>query len=347
MGNVYEMHGKERRSTQASMWIAKLDRGLTRAETGELRCWMAEDPQNQAKLTALAEMWDQMDAMARLSELLPHSGDEQPRKQKVWLAAAAAALVAVLAGLTAVYLVPDASKTVADRVAMNESGVYETAIGGILTVQLSDGSQIVLNTNSRVAVEFTATERAIQLHRGEFHIDVAHDTSRPLRVFVGRRVVQAVGTAFTIRIDDDNRIELLVVDGKVRVSVAPSSLEAAAIISDDGELYTRGQRVVLDAASETLDTLEPKEIEVQLSWRNGNLIFDGESLGEAISKISRYTTVEFVFVDEDLQKVRVAGLFKAGDVSGFLASLRANFDISYEQVNANTILLSALGGDVN
>jgi transmembrane sensor len=104
---------------------------------------------------------------------------------------------------------------------------------------------------------------------------------------------------------------------------------------------------VLDDDSESLDTLEPEEIEVQLSWREGNLIFDGESLHQAVSEISRYTTVEFVFVDEDLQRIRVAGLFKAGDLTGFLASLRANFDIAYEQVNDNTILLSALGGDAN
>ena len=61
-----------------------------------------------------------------------------------------------------------------------------------------------------------------------------------------------------------------------------------------------------------------------------------------ISEISRYTTIKFVFVDEDLRDVRVAGLFKAGDVSGFLTSLRANFDISYEHVDGDTVQLSAL-----
>ena len=43
--------------------------------------------------------------------------------------------------------------------------------------------------------------------------------------------------------------------------------------------------------------------------------------------MGRYTTARFVIVDEDLRQVRVAGLFKRGDVAGFLSTLEANFDI--------------------
>ena len=82
----------------------------------------------------------------------------------------------------------------------------------------------------------------------------------------------------------------------------------------------------------------------ELSWRDGNLIFRGESLAVAAAEVGRYTPVEFVFVDEGLQKVRVAGFFKAGDVTGFLSNLEANFDITYERVDDQTILLSAHRG---
>jgi transmembrane sensor len=355
VGNIYELHGKDRRSVEASTWIAKVDRGLTRAETDEMRRWMAEDPRNHSQLMSLAELWDRMDAMARLSEPFPRSTEERPRKRKGWVAAAGVAIVALLAGLGSTYLLPDAVNGVSERTVATERSAYETAIGGISKVNLSDGSLLVLNTNSQVSVEYSSASRLIYLERGEMHIDVAHDADRPLSVVVGERVVQAVGTAFTIKIDQNQRVELLVVDGKVRVGVAPRNLVAANEVgtaesmfaSEEGDLYTKGQRIVLDDDSESLDTLEPQEIEVQLSWREGNLIFDGESLHEAISEISRYTTVEFVFVDEDLQRIRVAGLFKAGDVTGFLASLRANFNIAYEQVNDNTILLSDLRGDAN
>ena len=99
--------------------------------------------------------------------------------------------------------------------------------------------------------------------------------------------------------------------------------------------------MVLNAGSEKAESLEPEEVSVHLSWRNGNLTFLGESLAAAVAEVGRYTPVEFVIEDDNLQRLRVAGLFKAGDVAGFLASLQANFDIVRQCADAETILLSA------
>ena len=59
-----------------------------------------------------------------------------------------------------------------------------------------------------------------------------------------------------------------------------------------------------------------------------------------MSEVGRYTEVQFIFLDEESKKVRVAGLFKAGDVDGLLAALRQNFNISYEWVADDKITLS-------
>ena len=352
MAKVYDIKSKENRSIEASDWIAKLDRGLSIAETAELRRWMAGDPQNTAALGRMAGMWDSMDSMARLSELFPHEmlQAEEPQSSYRWAAMAASVLVAALVGFGAISYFSDFAGEDRSPLVASEIGVYETAVGGLSRVQLSDGSQLTLNTNSRLEIEFTRANRIIRLRRGELHIDVAHDKSRPLSVITGGRIVQAVGTAFTLKVDENQRIELLVVDGIVKVGLDPEwfagsgdprvgdALRSAADIAQ----YSKGDSVVLDADSDELRVLRPDEIEIELSWRDGNLVFDGQSLSEAISEISRYTTVKFVFVDEDLQDVRIAGLFKAGDVSGFLSSLRANFDISYEHVDGDTVQLSAL-----
>jgi len=352
LGKVYNIKAKENRSIEASDWVAKLDRGLSIAETAELRRWMADDPQNKATLSRMTGMWDNMDSMARLSKLFPHEmlQADVPQTSYRWAAMAASVLVAVLVGFGAIsYLAGFADD---DRTALvaSEIGVYETAVGGLSRVPLSDGSQLTLNTNSRLEVEFTQANRIIRLRRGEFHIDVVHDTSRPLSVITGGRIVQAVGTAFTVKIDENQQIELLIIDGKVKVGMVPGWLTEldSPVGGDDPNdtgdmaLYSKGDRVVLGANNDKLRVLRPDEIQVELSWRDGILVFNGQSLGEAVAEISRYTTVKFLFVDEDLQDVRVAGLFKAGDVSGFLTSLRANFDISYEHVDGNTIQLSAL-----
>jgi transmembrane sensor len=258
----------------------------------------------------------------------------------------------VAALLVTVFVVLNDGNNIPGEFAEVNSSVYQTAIGGLSKVQLSDGSQITLNTNSLIDVEFSASQRTIRLQRGELHIEVAHDPSRPLNVVVGSRVVQAVGTAFTVRIDNNQQIELLVIDGKVKVGVLTADAgekNTGRLMNgfDNALLVSKGERFVLDDSNERLDRLEPEEVEIQLSWRDGNLIFHGEPLGDATAEISRYAPVEFVFLDEDLQNVRVAGLFKVGDVTGFLSSLEANFDIVYKRIDEQTIQLNSSAGGAN
>ena len=351
MTNVYKFGRDQDRSVEASTWISKIDKGLSAAETEALKKWMRADPRNESSLLAMAEVWDKMDALARLAEIFPHpaavGGSTTMRHYR--RIALAAVLVLAVAGLTAVVTTSVLVDPQFEGEEVVEASSYETAIGGLSRIELTDGSQITLNSQSSVEVRFSDRQRQIKLDRGEIHVDVAHDPARPLLVIVGGRIVQAVGTAFSVKIDETQRVEVLVVDGEVLVGIHPASLADAGDWSaqttldlhSDSLLVSQGERALFDATSEKLEVLEPEELEIELSWRDGNLVFRGESLAEAVRKVGRYTRMEFVIADEDLGKKRVAGLFKTGDVTGFLSSLEANFDVTYERLDDQTILLSA------
>ena len=81
---------------------------------------------------------------------------------------------------------------------------------------------------------------------------------------------------------------------------------------------------------------------MKLSWREGRVVFRGESLEAALAEIERYTTVQFVFLDEDLKSRSVTGRFRAGDVDGLLVALRTNFNITHERSDDGRVLLSNL-----
>ena len=353
MSNVYDIGQNQasERAARAGEWIARLDRGLSDSEWKELRRWMRADAKNEDELLALAHLWDKMDDLARLSELIPHSVADASASEsgwKPWFAVAASVLAVVFAGLmTMSIFTGDGFKGAPTEII--ERSVYETAIGGRSVVNLPDGSIITLNTGSLAEVELDERQRVIHLKRGEIHIDVAHDERRPLSVVAAGRVVQAVGTAFTVRIDASQRVEVLVADGRVRVArVDETTFDGPGLVAvDDVDgrslIVAKGERVLLDADGEEVDVLEPDEVEVRLSWRDGNLVFRGESLRSAAAEVSRYTQIEFVFLNEDIQELRIAGLFKAGDVTGFLSSLEANFDIAYERADDQKILLSVDG----
>ena len=350
MSNVHDIdHSRKRmeqRAVEASTWIAKMDQGLGDAEADALRAWMRADPRNEAELLEMARMWDKMDALARLSEVFPRASQAGPaplRHRRRFLAMAASFVVVLAASVFTAAIVRSDDGEALPSLPF-DAPAYETAIGGISTIELSDRSRITLNTNSRAVVSFTARQRVVELERGEMHIDVAHDRTRPLGVVARGRIVQAVGTAFSVKIDDSRRVEVLVADGRVRVGVhepGTTGLESPNVFDGQSLLVAQGERVVLNAESERVEALEPEEIAVRLSWRNGNLIFRGESLAAAVAEVSRYTTVDFAIPDQDLQTIRVAGLFKAGDVAGFLSTLQANFDVVSERADGTTIVLSA------
>ena len=340
VSNVLKLHNTDQRAEQASVWIATLDRDLTSVEKDEIRAWISQDPRNKTTLSEMAGIWDDMDALSRLSKLFPNPASGKSHRQNRRYMGMAAGVALLAAVLVSAFFATDSYKDTADRHQAIQTAMLQTAIGDLSTVQLVDGSQITLNTNSRVEIEFGENQRNIRLLKGEIHIDVSHDPSRHLNVFVGDRVFQDDGAAFTVKIDVNQRVELLVTDGIVKVGIAPV-LIASADQELNGISVSKGQRMMLDDSNEQLERLEPEEMEVQLSWREGNLIFTGESLGDAAAEISRYTPIEFVFLDDDLQKIRVAGLFKAGDITGFLSSLNANFEIVHHQINEQTIQLNS------
>ena len=69
--------------------------------------------------------------------------------------------------------------------------IHHTAVGEQSIVMLNDGSQITLNTNTKVQVP-SDQARLLELVSGELHVRVK-DPSRPLSVMAGEQIIQAVG----------------------------------------------------------------------------------------------------------------------------------------------------------
>src|SRR3546814_20175856 len=71
---------------------------------------------------------------------------------------------------------------------------YATATGQQRTVVLDDGSQVVLDTNSNLQVQYGRRERRLTLLRGQVDFQVQHDTLRPFVVHTAGGTVTATGT---------------------------------------------------------------------------------------------------------------------------------------------------------
>lgn len=156
---------------------------------------------------------------------------------------------------------------------------YETDYGQIQNYQLSDGSKITLNTNSGIKVNFSTTHREVLLEKGEAFIQVSQ-SDIPFIVRAGDNVINALDSAFSIAKDDQ----------KIRVTVADGHLDILQPSSKKLSVHS-GQQVVFDRYQIKLNAID---INQELSWRKGLLIFSNDSLYKIINTVREYDDRKWV-----------------------------------------------------
>jgi transmembrane sensor len=351
MTNLVAFPDYRRAREDASVWLARIDRGLASDERTELRKWLGDSTHHRA-LVDMSRLWRGMDAMAVLSELFPlnRSSLSSPRHGFPVMALAAAAAVGIVTLGTVFFAgrpwwaLFETPAPVPNTVVMNER--YSTEVGETRAVTLRDGSVITLNTNSLISVIYTPHERDVYLVRGEANFEVARDLARPFNVYAGKRVLQAVGTTFNVRLLSADDVELTVTEGKVKVlPTAGSANGTPAVRNGDISVVettvAAQETAIVQPTVETVRRLAAAEMDARLAWQRGMLIFQGETLEVVLSEIDRYTNTQFLLADESLGSVRIGGYFRAGDIDGLLIALRENFNIDSRRDEKNRIILSA------
>lgn len=219
---------------------------------------------------------------------------------------------------------------------------YETAIGEQSTVNLPDGSKVTLNTGTRIQVKYTPLERGIVLQTGEGYFEVAKDADRPFRVHVDKNVVQAIGTAFNVDYSRFANLEVTVTEGTVKLVSPPKIKQILSGSLKEESILNSGQHAVLaNTEDHNLQVISELEINKKLAWKSGMIIFERESLRDALAELSRYTLVEFVLADPAMENMLVGGYFKSGDIDGLLQALKENFNINSFKNGTGQIVLTA------
>ncbi|WP_334655922.1 FecR family protein [Sphingomonas panaciterrae] len=265
------------RTDEAADWAARLDAAALDAPArAGLDAWLAADPLNKgALLRAQAMLCLVYDAPGATLVDAPAPAAAPPRRRHRWALAALPA-AAALAGVavTVAWQQPDHAR-------------FATETGEIRRVALEDGSHAIINTDTRIDTAIDRSERLVALDTGEAWFQVAKDKSRPFVVSAGPIRVRATGTAFAVRRDAD-AVTVTVTEGAVEMwnSATPSRRTPARA----------GQSAKMAFASPVnrLPRLIPAH-ESALAWRDGDIVLDGMTLGQAAAEFNRY----------NLRKIRV------------------------------------------
>lgn len=312
---------------EAARWVIRLDDvRATQAERAEFETWRAASPHHADAFNRLRETWRELDALAEISVASAAPSEPASRMRPAMLgglALAAAALVAAV--FVGVQLRQSPASEVQAAEAASPIALYATDIGAQERIELLDGSLITLNTGSQVEVRYSSAERGIRLLEGEAFFEVAHDPDRPFRVYARDGVAAAVGTAFSVRLQDDG-VELIVSDGKVSFADATEVAQPVAYVA-------AGQTASFRDRVNIIETIEAQEVDRKLSWTAGRLVFAGEPLSQVVADISRYTNVNIEFANADVANMPVGGYFDVGEVDRLLEALETSFAVRVERVD--------------
>lgn len=301
----------------AAQWVLRQDRGaLSPEERRDLAAWLERDSRHRGAFVRAQAMWIDLDRIAALNAGRRTAQPPAPRKMAFARAASIAgvcfAVALTLFGVTKTYL----------------AGRETTDLGEIRRITLKDGSAVALNTASVVQVRFEPEERRIVLRRGEASFQVAHDEQRPFVVEAGAVSVRAVGTAFTVRLREDGDVGVVVTEGVVEVVRAGDDSAAA-----QRRRVSRNHQVIAEAQKPIATTaLTQSEVARRLAWEEGQLVFDGERLDQAVAEVNRYAPTPVVIDSPHLAAQSFVGVFRTGDARAFAHAAAAAFNASvYEE----------------
>lgn len=340
MSNTLPFPNIEAVQQEAAEWLAAIDRGLSEREKQELDTWLAQSVVHGETLVSFAASWDKMDMLSAVSKIVPlqdfvqqKSPERSSRSAPYWIGSGLVAALVLLAAFIGVpYLANDAP--------IQESrfnAVYQSNVGEQKSIQLPDGSLLKLNTDTEVHVDYVSTFRKLELVKGEAYFDVERNPDQPFVVVVGENSVTAVGTAFNVQRLNTKNFEVIVTEGIVRVD---QSADESISVETQTTSLSVGERlkVVPDTEEKNVEKLNENAIKTDLAWHDGLIVFEGETLQEVVTEVSRYTSIELVIGDPSISQIEIGGFFKAGDTEQLLYALKQNFDIDYEQ-QGNTLRL--------
>ncbi len=198
---------------------------------------------------------------------------------------------------------------------------------------------MILNTNSRLDVNFAADRRDVRLVRGEAYFDVVHDKARPFTVYARDYVVRDIGTAFAVHLSKEGLVEVGVTKGSVEVTPASASGAVKSL-----GILEAGQNIVLGQKVERAETVSSTDMGRKLAWRQGDLIYTGQPLKDVLADVSRYSDIKIELADPALENLPVGGAFRTDQITAIFAALENNFGVHAEWIGPQHVRFTS-GGD--
>jgi transmembrane sensor len=278
-----------RAQSEAARWLAQLTSGeATDADLRAFGRWRAESSEHARAADELWSIW------LHLEQIRPRRSNRRfgrPRMRYVAAGLAASLVVGFCAF----------------RFWHDWRFDHVTSLGERAEVLLSDGTRVELNGDTALSVRFDGETRHVRVARGEAYFDVVH-LPQPFVVESGAVRVRDLGTAFAVRQEDGQHIQVSVEHGEVEVQEGNRRAEIRA-----GQTAFSGPGVPLRAGQ-----FDPF---VDLAWRRGRLIIVDQTLASVVRTLERYRNGLFFISDPSAARLHVNAVVSLAHIDDWLLAL--------------------------
>lgn len=303
-----------RSEAEAAVWLARLHSDDAPAgQQKEFLAWCAADDANRAAFDRLTQAWDVAGGVERM-EATPEVAPRRWARRSVLGAAMGGIAVAGGMGYYQAAI----------------AGVYETRTGEQRRMRLREGSELLIDTDSRVQVHVTSAERRLSLVRGRCNLRVVGERHVPF-------VVTSDGIRLTItrgNVDirrDDAVLDVMCLSGQVLCYRTPA--DASPVLIRPGDHFA-----IAEGGPARVDRPDPF---AATAWQRGQLVFADRTLADAAAEMNRYSESKIVIGDPAVGRLRVSGVYRAGDCEGFARALGQLLGIQAEMSPSQIRLFSA------
>jgi len=330
---------------QAFDWLVQLRaEQLTESEIHAFADWISLDPRHSEAFAAAEDLLSdmivaaggtlrhfasstEMNGFTKISEIQLKSaqGIRSKKSRLRWLAIPIAMAASWL--FAVILVMPPQSHSLASFLSD-----YHTGTGEFLEITLSDGSSLLLNTNSAVSVNFSNDDRQIKLHHGQVRFTVAKDRQRPFEVNSGDLTLRALGTVFEVSSIKPNESTVIVQEHAVSARIGSEENSEPPIKVEEGQRlrYQKGL---------ALQEPETVELEQVTAWQHHQLVLNDRPLSELINELNRYRNGRIFLSDSNLQTQRISGVFSLDHPDNTLQTLQTALDLKQTRLGAWWVVL--------
>ena len=230
-----------------------------------------------------------------------------------------AAIILVFLGVSYLAFQLRESQGVSDRKPSMREIVAEK--GQRITFKFDDGTKVVLNAGSvlRFPDQFGPDRREVHLE-GEALFHASRLNGIPFIVRAGGAAVEVLGTQFIVKAwPGEKSVRVIVAEGRVAFHAEGGEVNKSVILM-------RGQMASMSDGSD-LSSPGPVDVEKELSWISGKLLFDKTPLRDALKSLERKYALICVASDSTILSRRLTATFKDEPTDVVLKMISLSLDL--------------------